>query len=143
VKEPRLFLNVREEFTLTCSEKQPSVKNVTEFIKRVSSFFIKNRDAMDWFMIGFVHAMEAFSCVSLDQLEKMMSDIGEYVNEALPSEMTTDSVAMYKVNTQFLDGVLQVFRDAAPKLSPLVDKLLSSKSGIDESKRNSTGKAEN
>jgi len=128
MKVPKIFNKVREEFSITCYEKQPSVRNVTEFIKKVTSFVVKNRDCMDWFMIGFIQAIDLFSHVTYDQLEKMMRNVAEHVNEALPPEMTADCLAMYKVNTQFLDGVIQVFREAAPILLPLADKLLASKS---------------
>jgi len=123
-KSSQFFEGVREHFDITCYEKQPSIKNFREFFKSVMSFDVVKKGGLPALLAGLIEGVIAFSKITLVELRAMRDDIEEKILECLPKTgMTPDSLAMYKVNIEFLDSVLAVMRTAAPILAPALERL--------------------
>eukprot|EP01113_Clastostelium_recurvatum_P019416 TRINITY_DN2288_c0_g1_i1.p1 TRINITY_DN2288_c0_g1~~TRINITY_DN2288_c0_g1_i1.p1 ORF type:complete len:449 (+),score=99.07 TRINITY_DN2288_c0_g1_i1:127-1473(+) len=115
-----LFEGVREKFVITCFERQPSVKNIRDFIKANERYDIGER-GMREFLLGFMEGASAFAGLTKSDLEGMKAGIEDMIGETLKSHhMTTESVGMGKVNIDFLENILEIYRAALPMMSALL-----------------------
>eukprot|EP00026_Physarum_polycephalum_P009045 Phypoly_transcript_09156.p1 GENE.Phypoly_transcript_09156~~Phypoly_transcript_09156.p1 ORF type:complete len:389 (+),score=89.44 Phypoly_transcript_09156:158-1324(+) len=115
--QPPVFRNVRETFSVT-SAKPPSIMKVREFFKSVFQGQYDIGDpGMRYFTIGFVATTQEFAKVSRADLDELLANVEKLVEKACENTSLDPEVAgLQKINLDFVDGVLQIFREAAPTL---------------------------
>jgi len=123
---PEVFEGVRDSFEITASEKKPSLDNFSEFFKSTTECDIINSEmgGFQAILAGLIEGIVAFSKVTKENLEKIRDSVERRITEGLPEKgMTADSLALYKVNIDFLESVVDLMRQAAPVLEPELEKL--------------------
>eukprot|EP01111_Echinosteliopsis_oligospora_P004315 TRINITY_DN1690_c0_g1_i1.p1 TRINITY_DN1690_c0_g1~~TRINITY_DN1690_c0_g1_i1.p1 ORF type:complete len:434 (-),score=123.56 TRINITY_DN1690_c0_g1_i1:16-1224(-) len=125
--EPEPFKNVRQSFPLTCASHPPSILNILNFFKE--TVFHGECDVgiegMKYFDLGFVESILAFAKVTLEDITKIRDNIEKQVSiplEKLPT-MGLESVSFGKINLDFVNSILEIFREASPTLSKIQMKI--------------------
>jgi len=122
-----VFEGVRDSFEITASEKKPSLENFRDFFKATTDCdIITEMGGFQAILAGLIEGIVAFSKITKENLEKIRDDVEKRITEGLlETGLTADSLALYKVNIDFLESVVELMRQAAPVLEPTLGKLKS------------------
>eukprot|EP01112_Ceratiomyxa_fruticulosa_P021773 TRINITY_DN778_c0_g1_i1.p1 TRINITY_DN778_c0_g1~~TRINITY_DN778_c0_g1_i1.p1 ORF type:complete len:406 (-),score=98.05 TRINITY_DN778_c0_g1_i1:57-1274(-) len=114
-----IFLGVRTKFEIILGT--PSIFNVRTFFQKTMDYDM-NENSLEQFLLGFLTGASTFSKMTRSNLTQIKEEIENSTKECLDNcKGTLELFGMGKVHLDFLEGVLEVYREALPT----VEKILS------------------